>query len=52
MNQLEAQRKLQSFPSVSKASLEQLVEIADLQLTDFMDLEKVDRILYRIRKFP
>ena len=51
MNQLEAQRKLQSFPSVSKASLGQLVEIADLQLTDFMDLEKVDRILYRIRKF-
>ena len=49
MNQLEAQRKLQSFLASQK--LRQLVEIADLQLTDFTDLEKVDRILYRIRKF-
>ncbi|MEE2923492.1 MAG: tetratricopeptide repeat protein, partial [bacterium] len=51
MNQLEAQRKLQTYPGVSKASLTQLIEIADLHLTDFMDLDKVDRILYRIRKY-
>ena len=51
MSQLEAQRKLQTYPVISRASLPQMIEIADLHLTDFMDLEKVDRILYRIRKF-
>lgn len=51
MGQLEAQRKLQTYPIVTKASLEQLIEIAEIHLHDFMDLTEVDRILYRIRKY-
>lgn len=51
ISQMEARRKLQSYPIVTKANLNQLIEIAQIHLHDFMDLAEVDRLIYRINKY-
>ena len=51
ISQMEARKKLQKYPTVTKANLSQLIEIAQIQLHDFMNLAEVDRLIYRINKY-